>query len=120
MKPHQWQPLIEGMLEAVLLVDPIQLRILGANRSAHTLLRLPADSLMGTAVVDLAAAPEDLFFWEDAAAGLSDNIFSETLLQRQDGGTIQVERRVSLVKVGLDNSVYVVAIRDHTSQRQVE
>jgi diguanylate cyclase (GGDEF)-like protein/PAS domain S-box-containing protein len=120
VKPHQWQPLIEGMLEAVLLVDPIQLRILGANRSAHTLLRLPADSLMGTAVVDLAAAPEDLFFWEDAAAGLSDNIFSETLLQRQDGGTIQVERRVSLVKVGLDNSVYVVAIRDHTSQRQVE
>ncbi|GGC96489.1 sensor domain-containing protein [Undibacterium terreum] len=120
MKPHQWQPLIEGMLEAVLLVDPIQLRILGANRSAHTLLRLPPDTLMGTAVVELAAAPEDLFFWEDVAAGLSDNIFSETLLQRQDGSTIQVERRVSLVKVGLDNSVYVVAIRDHTSQRQVE
>ncbi|WP_394778031.1 EAL domain-containing protein [Undibacterium sp.] len=120
MKPHRWQPLIEGMLEAVLLVDPIQLRILGANRSAHTLLRLPADSLMGTAVVELAAAPEDVFFWEDVAAGLSDNIFSETLLQRQDGSTIQVERRVSLVRVGLDNSVYVVAIRDHTSQRQVE
>ncbi|MES2107081.1 MAG: EAL domain-containing protein [Pseudomonadota bacterium] len=120
MKPHQWQPLIEGMLEAVLLVDPIQLRVLGANRSAHTLLRLAPDALMGTAVVDLAAAPEDLFFWEDVAAGLSDNIFSETLLQRQDGSTIQVERRVSLVRVGLDNSVYVVAIRDHTSQRQVE
>jgi PAS domain-containing protein len=71
MKTAQWQALIEGMLEAVLLVDPIQLHILAANRAAHDLLKLPALSLNGKPVVDLAAAPEDLFFWEDVAAGLS-------------------------------------------------
>ncbi|MDY7539525.1 EAL domain-containing protein [Undibacterium sp. RTI2.1] len=120
MKTHQWQALIEGMLEAVLLVDPIQLRILAANRSAHALLHLETGSLIDKPVVELAAAPEDLFFWEDAAAGLSDNIFSETLLQRPDGSTVQVERRVSLVHIGLDITIYVVAIRDHTNQRQVE
>ncbi|MBI3285383.1 MAG: EAL domain-containing protein [Burkholderiales bacterium] len=120
MKPHQWQALIEGMLEAVLLVDPIGLRILAANRSAHALLKLSEGSLNGTDVVDLAAAPEDLFFWEDVAAGLSEHIYSETLLQLNDGSTIQVERRVSLVRVGLDSSIFVVAIRDRSSQRQVE
>jgi PAS domain S-box-containing protein len=108
------------MLEAVLLVDPIELRVVAANRSARQLLMLDASALMGKPVVELAAAPEDLFFWEDAAAGLSDNIFSETLLQRNDHSTVHVERRVSLVRMGLDNSVYVVAIRDHSNQRRVE
>ncbi|MFZ6843642.1 sensor domain-containing protein [Undibacterium sp. RuTC16W] len=120
MKTQQWQALIEGMLEAVLLVDPIELLVLAANRSAHDLLQVPGGTLIGKAVIDLAAAPEDVFFWEDAAAGLSDNIFSETVLQRADGGTIQVERRVTLVRTGMDSNMYVVAIRDHTNQRHVE
>lgn len=120
MKNQQWQALIEGMLEAVLLVDPIELLVLAANRSAHHLLQVPGGTLIGKAVIDLAAAPEDVFFWEDAAAGLSDNIFSETVLQRADGGTFQVERRVTLVRTGMDSNMYVVAIRDHTNQRHVE
>lgn len=120
MKTIHWQALIEGMLEAVLLVDPIQLHILAANRAAHDLLHLPPLTLNGKPVVDLAAAPEDLFFWEDVAAGLSDNIFSETLLQRADGSTVQVERQVTLVRLGMDTSLYVVAIRDHSNQRRVE
>jgi PAS domain S-box-containing protein len=54
------------------------------------------------------------------AAGLSDNIHSETLLRRSDNIVIHVERQVTLVKTGLDSAVFVVAIRDHTNQRQVE
>ncbi|MBC3920904.1 EAL domain-containing protein [Undibacterium sp. CY18W] len=120
MKAHQWQALIEGMLEAILLVDPIQLRIVAANRAVHQLLKMVPDTLIGRGIIDLAAAPEDVFFWEDVAAGLSDNIHSETLLQRADETIVQVERRVSLVKVGMDGSIYVVAIHDRSSQRQVE
>ncbi|MFZ6768906.1 sensor domain-containing protein [Undibacterium sp. Di26W] len=120
MKAHQWQALIEGMLEAILLVDPIQLRIVAANRAVHQLLKMAPDSLVGRGIIDLAAAPEDVFFWEDVAAGLSDSIHSETLLQRADDSIVQVERRVSLVKVGMDGSIYVVAIHDRSSQRQVE
>ena len=33
-----WQPLIEGMLEAVWIVDPLDLRIVAANRAAAGLL----------------------------------------------------------------------------------
>jgi diguanylate cyclase (GGDEF)-like protein/PAS domain S-box-containing protein len=120
MKTAQWLALIEGMLEAVLLIDPLQLRVLAANRAAHELMKSPPNALTGIPVVELAAAPEDLFFWEDVAAGLSDNIFSETLLQIADGSTIQVERRVTLVRLGTDTSLYVMAIRDHSDQRRVE
>ncbi|WP_428717938.1 sensor domain-containing protein [Undibacterium curvum] len=120
MKPHQLQALIEGMLEAVILVDPIELKIIAANRQIHQILQLAEHSLHGSSVIDIAAAPEDVFFWEDVAAGLSDSIYSETLLRRADNSVVQVERRVSLVKIGMDSSVYVVAICDHSDQRQVE
>ena len=81
MIQRQWEALIEGMIEGVLLVDPLQLHIIAANRSAHKLLGAPAASLIGAPVVDLASSPEDMFFWEDVAAGLSNNIYSETLLK---------------------------------------
>lgn len=120
MKNTNWQPLIEGMLEAVWLVDPIELRILGANRAAETLLGAAPGTSIGLAVIELSATPEDMFFWEDVAAGLSDQIYSETRLRRQDGTTVQVERRVSLVKTSQDASVYVVAARDQSAQLQTE
>lgn len=117
---HAWEGLIEGMLEAVLLVEPVQLTVVAANRAAHKILGVPSHSLAGRSVIDLAAAPEDMFFWEDVAAGLSNNIYSETLLRRADGQAIPVMRRVSLVRFDNASSMYVVAIRDHTDQRQVE
>lgn len=120
MIQRQWEALIEGMMEGVLLVDPLQLQILAANRSAHKLLGLTPDSLIGKPVVDLASSPEDMFFWEDVAAGLSNNIYSETLLKRPDDSIIHVVRRVSLVHLDLETTLYVVAIRDHTDQRHVE
>ena len=95
---HAWEGLIEGMLEAVLLVEPVQLTVVAANRAAHKILGVPSHSLPGRSVIDLAAAPEDMFFWEDVAAGLSNNIYSETLLRRADGQAIHVMRRVSLVR----------------------
>ncbi len=120
MNMPNWHPLIEGMLEAVWLVDPIELRIVAVNRAAETLLGAEPGAFVGQPVIDLSATPEDMFFWEDVAAGLSDQIFSETLLRRRDGTTVQVERRVSLIKVSQGASVYVVAARDQSAQRQVE
>uniref|UniRef100_UPI003752BF25 PAS domain-containing protein n=1 Tax=Undibacterium sp. TaxID=1914977 RepID=UPI003752BF25 len=120
MMQGQWEALIEGLLEGVLLVDPLHLEILAANRSAHKLLGLPPNSLIGMPVVDLASSPEDMFFWEDVAAGLSNNIYSETLLKRADDSIVQVVRRVSLVRLDQASTVYLVAIRDHTEQRHVE
>ena len=120
MKDHTWQPLIEGMLEAVWIVDAIELRILAVNRVAADLIGMPASGLIGKPVVDLAATPEDMYFWEDVAAGLSDHILSETLLVRANGNTIPVERRVSRITLNDAASIFVVGIRDQSEDRRIE
>jgi diguanylate cyclase (GGDEF)-like protein/PAS domain S-box-containing protein len=120
MSMTTWQPLIEGMLEGVWIVDAIELRILAANENAARLLATPAGQLVGRPVVDLAATPEDVYFWEDVAAGLSDHILSETLLLRADGTTVPVERRVSRVVLADARAVFVVGIRDQSDERRVE
>ncbi|MBT9506877.1 EAL domain-containing protein [Rhodoferax sp.] len=120
MKPLAWSPLIEGLLEAVWLVDPVTLRILAVNRAAAELLGLVSEDLVGKPAIELTATPEDQFFWEDIAAGLINNIHSETLLRGADGIAIPVERRVSRVWPEPEHPVYVVGIRDLRQQRRTE
>jgi len=120
MRAITWAPLIEGMLEAVWVVDAHTLRIVAVNQAACQLQGLNNTDMVGRAVVEMTAAPEDIFFWEDVAAGQSDQIQSETLLRRSDGQSVQVERRVSRVRVDEANQCYVVGILDHSEQRRVE
>ena len=108
------------MIDAVWLVDPLTLHIVAANRAATSMLNMEPGKLVGKAVTELAATPEDQFFWEDVAAGLTDRIFSETLLLLKDGSTVPVERRVSRVKLSTEIVVYQVAISNRTEQRRVE
>ena len=116
--------LIEAMLHAVWLVDAKALRIVAANRAAGELLGLPASELVGKAVLELAATPEELCFWGDVADGASDSIESETLVRRFDGTTVPVTRRVSRVEPGAGLALYVVALHDRSeqlrSQRELE
>ena len=120
MKVEHWQPLLEGMIEAVWLVDPLELRIVAANQMAASMLGMNADELLGSRVIELAATPEDQFFWEDVAAGLTDQIFSETLLLLKDGSTLPIERRVSQVRLSAELVVYLVAISNKAEQKRIE
>jgi len=120
MKRISWKPLIEGLLESVWLVDPVDLRILLVNKAACELLGLSPGDMVGKPVIELAATPEDQFFWEDVAQGLVDSIHSETLLRGADGVPVAVERRVSLVWPEADRSVYLVGLRDLSQQRHTE
>ena len=120
MKPAAWGLLIDGLIEAVWLVDPVSLRILAVNRAAADLLGLTAEDLVGKPAIELTATPEDQFFWEDIAAGLVDGIHSETLLRGADGMAVPVERRVSRVWPETGCAVYVVGIRDLRQQRRTE
>lgn len=119
-----WRPLIEGLLESVWLVDPVDLRILAVNQAACDLLGLDRQAMVGKPAIELTATPEDQFFWEDVAAGLTDSIHSETLLRGADGLAVAVERRVSLVWPEADRSVYLVGMRDlrqqHSTENQLE
>ena len=116
----QHSALIDGLLEAVWLVDPVTLRILCVNQAACDLLGLVQADLVGKPAIELTVTPEDQFFWEDIAAGLTHGIHSETLLRGADGMAVPVERRVSRVWPQVDCAVYVVGIRDLRQQRRTE
>ena len=116
----RWQPLLDGMIDAVWLVDPLELRIVAANQVAASMLGITSEELVGHPVIELAATPEDQFFWEDVAAGLTDQIFSETLVLLKDGSTIPVDRRVSPVRLSDDIVVYLVAMSSKAEHRRIE
>ncbi len=115
---HPWQGLIDGMIEGVWIVDAFELRIVATNRKAAELLGMRPDALVGRPVVELAATPEDVYFWEDVAAGLSDHILSETLLLGANEVAVPVERRVTHVLLP-DGGVFVVGLRDQSEERRV-
>lgn len=120
MKRIAWNPLIDGLLESVWLVDPVDLCILTVNQAACDLIGLSKEMMVGKPVIELTATPEDQFFWEDVAAGLIDSIHSETLLRGSDGLAVAVERRVSKVWAEADRAVYLVGIHDLRHQRRAE
>ncbi|MBK1722523.1 EAL domain-containing protein [Thiocystis violacea] len=115
-----WQPLIEALIEAVWLVDAGDLRILAANGAAVELLGMSRECLVGRAVTELASTPEDVFFWEDIAAGRTDTLLSETLLRRGDQTLVTVVRRVSQVASIEGVPVYLVGIINQSAHRAVE
>ena len=115
-----WQPLIDQLVEAVWLVDAAALCILAVNQAAEEMLGLARPQLVGRPVLDLAATPEDAFFWEDVTAGLADTLLSETLLRRDDGTLITVLRRISLVAVVEGRGVYAVGVTDQSRHRAAE
>lgn len=120
MTPGSCSPLLDAMIEAVCLVDPKTLRIVAVNQVLASLVGLPRDDFTGKPVVELTSSPEDLFFWEDVAAGLADHILSESLLRCTDGVAIPVERKVSRVWLTPTDPVFLVGLSDLRHQRHAE
>jgi diguanylate cyclase (GGDEF)-like protein len=111
---------IDSLLEAVCIVDPSNLCVLMANEAAGALWSTSPQTLVGRSVRELCPAPEDQFFWDEAAAGLADTLRSDTLLQSEDGRTIQVERRVSRLTLADGSAVFLVGMHDRSAHRRVQ
>ena len=115
-----WTALIDSLIEAVWVVDTVGFRIVAVNQAALDLVGLAREDLVGKPAIELTATPEDMFFWEDVAAGLTEGIFSETLVRGADGVPIPVERRVSRVWPDGGAPVFLVGMRDLRHQRNTE
>ncbi len=113
-------PWMDGLMEAVWIVDAVSQRILAANRAAGELCGTSTEALVGKIVIDFLASPQDVAFWDEVTTGMLHPIQSETLLLRADGRAIPVERRVQLVSHQNEPSVFVVSLRDIRQQRRVE
>jgi PAS domain S-box-containing protein len=114
------QALIDELIEAVWLVDAGDQRLLAVNRAAEELLGQDRASLVGRPVSELACTPEDLFFWEDVAAGRGDILLSETLLCRPDGALVTVLRRVGRVSCPDGRCLYLACFSNQSERRAVE
>ena len=112
--------LLDGTLDAIWLVDPKSLRITAVNPAAATLVGMAAEALVGMPAIALAVTPEDMFFWEDVAAGLAHGIHSNALLRGGDGDAIAVERKVSRIWLDPDTPCYLVALRDLRAEKAAE
>ena len=112
--------LLDGTLDAIWLVDPKTLRITAVNPAAAALVGLPVDTLVGMPAIALAVTPEDMFFWEDVAAGLAHGIHSNAMLRGADGDAIAVERKVSRIWLTPDTPCYLVALRDLRAEKAAE
>ena len=112
--------LIEGLLDAVWLVDPESLRIVAANAACGGLLDVDAASLCGQDMLSLATTPEDMAFWQEAALGWADSVESHSWVRRADGELVAVLRRVSRVMLSADKALFMVVMHDRSSERRAE
>ena len=85
---------LDGLQEAVWLVDETHLLILHANAAAARLAGAPVHAMVGASVLSLASTPQDIAFWGEPAQVVADGIHSHTLLLRADGSLVPVNRQV--------------------------
>ena len=113
---------LDGLQEAVWLVDEGSLHILYANAAAQALSGLPASAMVGASVLSLAATPQDHAFWAEPATVIAQGIHSHTLLLRADGSLLPVDRRV--VRVPEDaaaaGTVFMLTMLDRSVQEASE
>ena len=113
--------LLDGLLEAVWLLDGQSRCVVAVNRAATQLLGRSADSLRGQSIESLASTPEDALFWLEAAHDPDATLHSDTVMPHADGRLLWVTRRISLISTGEEGVNYwLIAMRDQTRQRQSE
>ena len=117
-----WPALIEAMLEAVCLVEPLGLRIVAANSAAGRLFGVAPAELVGRDMREISATPEDDLFWARVTDthGACVSIHSDAYITGRGGEAVPVVRRVSRIEPSPGNALYVLALHDRSEQLRVE
>jgi diguanylate cyclase (GGDEF)-like protein/PAS domain S-box-containing protein len=113
-----YQALIEGLQEAVWLVDAGTRCVVAVNGAAVRLLGMGADQLLGCSMEALSSTAEDALFWAEAAAGSREGLHTDSLMRRADGQAIWVARRISHVAPAEGPGLWLVSMTDLSRQRQ--
>lgn len=110
------QAWLNALTDAAWMVDPRSLRLAAANGAAYQLLGMEPGTLVDRPAIELMASPEDIYFWEEVAAGNVENIHSQTLVRSMEGTAIAVDRKVSRVWLDAGTPYFLVILRDMRSQ----
>lgn len=112
---------LDGLQEAVWLVDEESLLILHVNAAAQRLVGLPATDMVGTPVLRLASTPQDVAFWGEPAQVVAEGIHSHTSLLRADGTLVPVDRQVTRVPAETaSGTVFMLSMLDRSAQDSTE
>jgi len=117
-----WGALVDSLPDATWIVDALSRRVVADNAAARKLLGPPGGSLLGLQAEALIATPEDLAFWDEAAAGACAPLQSETTLCSADGGTVHVTRSIRPLHDGRSAVPrhYVVVASDRSERKRAE
>ena len=117
-----WGTLVDGLPDATWIVDARSRRVVADNAAARRLLGRCDDSLVGLQAETLIATPEDMAFWDEAAAGACPPLQSETTLCDADGRTLHVTRSIRALRDGCDGAPrhYAVVAIDRSAWRRAE
>ena len=113
------EALLDGLCDAICLVDVAEQRVRWLNGAAAQWLGGSAEQYLGRPVGELLPMPEDLLFWASVAAGDSPQIDSHTCVRRDDGTLTAVLRQVRPVQ-WQGHSACLVLLRDLSEQRRIE
>jgi diguanylate cyclase (GGDEF)-like protein len=117
-----WSALVDSLPDATWIVDAHTRCVVADNAVARTLLGRPDGSLVGQQADSLIATPEDMAFWDEAAAGTAVLLQSQTTLCTADGRTLHVSRCIRPLQDerGAVPRHYAVVVGDRSDQRRAE
>ncbi|MEO7852134.1 MAG: EAL domain-containing protein [Rubrivivax sp.] len=120
--PGAWAALVDSLPDATWIVDAASLLVVACNAAATQLLALPVAQLLGQRADALIGSPEDLAFWEEAAAGEAAALLSDTQLCAHDGRTLHVSRSIRALRQasGAGPSHYAVVVHDRSAWKRAE
>ncbi|MFZ2266902.1 MAG: ATP-binding protein [Azonexus sp.] len=114
------QLMLDQSPDIMLLVEPKDLRIVMANRTASQKLGYPLDALLSLVITDIESSLQDVFYWEDVRNGQYQEIGKqEGLYQCADGSLLTVVKSVHAVEHDGATLLAILA-RDIRQERQVE
>ncbi|MCZ2495212.1 EAL domain-containing protein [Xylophilus sp. Kf1] len=113
---------IDGLLEAVWIVEATGCNVRVSNAAAERLMARSAASMAGLPVTDLFTDPEDAAFWMFASEDPLATLHSRTRLLRPDGTVMHVERRITRLPAadGAGPGEWLVGVVDCSQQQRNE
>jgi diguanylate cyclase (GGDEF)-like protein len=116
-----WAAVVGSLPEATWIVEGNSLRVVAANAPAVTLLARGGSSLVGERADALVLTPEDMAYWEDAAAGRAGALKSEASVNLASGRVVHVERSIQpFVASDGSGTYYTVVLHDLTERHHAE
>jgi PAS domain S-box-containing protein len=112
--------LLDHSEQMLLLVEPVCLQIIAANRVAEQTLGYAASALLARTITDIESSLQDVFYWEDVRNGQYQDIEAqEGLYLCADGSTLMVRKSVRVIEHD-GKPLLLVQAREVENERKVE